>query len=264
MNGHLLDQKLAELLARNVTNYCIPKKQIAEALDASNLARSTEKLSRLQKEASDLFVESSTSGEAGELLLYLLTERLLGAPQIISKMRLKTASNVHYHGADGVHAKQTQDGLTLFWGESKIYSNRATAVRDCLKSVAPFLTDPDRGAAARDLALVRDNLDVEEKALKDELVRYFIMENPEWNRLKFHASCLVGFDLEEYPQFKDEEEISGSHKIFEEIKKWARHLKKHVSDNNLQEFEIDFFMVPFTDVDAFRIRVLRELGIPTA
>ncbi|WP_223252149.1 Hachiman antiphage defense system protein HamA [Paracoccus mutanolyticus] len=47
-----------------------------------------------------MFTDLKSSGEGGELLLYLLTERFLGLPQILCKMSLKTSA--HYHGADGV------------------------------------------------------------------------------------------------------------------------------------------------------------------
>ena len=43
-------------------------------------------------------------------------------------MDLKTDTAVHYHGADGVYARVTDDGIIkLFWGESKVYGE----VTDC-------------------------------------------------------------------------------------------------------------------------------------
>lgn len=261
VNGVFQEAKLAEFLANLVTDYCIPRKRRIEALQEQIETGSHEVSNALRKEAVDLFVESTTSGEAGELLLYLLTERVLGAPQILSKMSLKTSQMVHYHGADGVHAKKTERGLAIYWGESKIHEDRAAAVRECLESVGPFMTDPDRKRASRDLGLVRDNLDVEGKELRDAMVRYFIKRNPEWNRLELRAACLVGFDLKEYPSYLAADEINDDDTIHTAIQAWSNHLSSHISDKKLDTFEIDFFMIPFTSVAKFRKLTLAALGL---
>lgn len=261
VNGMFQESKLAEFLANLVTDYCIPRERRTEALEEQLRTGSHEASNALRKEAVDLFVESTTSGEAGELLLYLLTERVLGAPQILSKMSLKTANMVHYHGADGVHAKKTERGLAIYWGESKIHADRAAAVRECLDSVAPLMTDSSRKKASRDLGLVRDNLDVEGQELKNTMVRFFIKKNPEWNLLELRASCLVGFDLTQYPSYVASSEIKDDDSIHSMITSWSEHLGTHVGNQKLERFEIDFFMVPFTDVNQFRKLTLAALGL---
>lgn len=260
-NGILQTGKLSELLANLVTDYCLPRDRRTQALVESQRIGSLEPINALRQEAIELFVDSDTSGEAGELLLYLLTERVLGAPQILSKMTLKTSSKMHFHGADGVHAKKTNDGLALYWGESKMHENRSDAVRDCLKSITPFLTDIDRKTATRDLGLVRDNLDVEAKGLKDEMVRFFIKRNPEWNRLELRASCLIGFNVDDYPKHQKAIDIGVDAQINKEIEAWVKHLDKHIRKKQLNTFEIDFFMIPFSSVADFRELMLDALGV---
>jgi len=262
VNGIFQESKLADLLANLVTDYCIPREKRNEALEESKRTGSFEVLNALMKEAKDLFVENERSGEPGELLLYLLTEKVLGAKQIISKMVHKTSSQVHYHGADGVHAIKTESGLALYWGESKIHKSRSQAVKECLESVGSFLKDPDRKTASRDLGLIRDNLDVEGKEIKNELVRYFIKRNPEWNLLEFRASCLVGFDLEKekYPKYITESDIKEEDNIHKLIASWSNHLSDNIGAQNLGSFEIDFFMIPFMDVTNFRKLTLSALG----
>lgn len=261
VNGIFQESKLAEFLANLVTDYCIPRERRIEAINEQLRTGSLEASNALRQEAIELFVDSSKSGEAGELLLYLLTERVLGAPQIISKMSLKTAHMVHYHGADGVHAKKTERGLALYWGESKIHADRAAAVRECLESVSPFMTDPNRKTASRDLGLIRDNLDVEGKELRDTMVRFFIKKNPEWNLLELRATCLVGFDLAHYPGYISVDDIQDNDTIHTTIASWSTHLTNHISSHKLDNFEIDFFMVPFTDVANFRKLTLSALGL---
>ena len=62
---------------------------------------------------------SSRSGEAGEIVLYILNEWVLKAPQIVSKMYLKTNANMPVHGTDGIHARfdETKKKLYLYWGK---------------------------------------------------------------------------------------------------------------------------------------------------
>lgn len=45
-------------------------------------------------------------------------------------------------------------------GESKVYKNAGSAIRDCLASLAPFLIEPDNEDAERerDLLLLSDKL----------------------------------------------------------------------------------------------------------
>lgn len=261
VNGLLQESKLATYLADLVTDYCIPRERRIAAHEDMAKTGSSSALNRLRREAIEMFVDSETSGEAGELLLYLLTERVLGAPQILSKMSLKTSSKMHYHGADGIHARKTARGLALYWGESKVHADRTAAVRECLDSVGAFLTDPDRRTAARDLGLVRDNLDLEGKELKDEIVRFFIQENPEWNRLEMRAACLVGFDLDKYPAYVEASEITEGEEVLNLIEDWASHLGGNITSRLLDKFEIDFFMVPFRSVAEFRTMALKAMGV---
>ena len=83
--------------------------------------------------ALSLFPDIESSGEGGELLLFVLAETLLRLPQILCKMSLKTNLRMHVHGADGVHAgvDPGMGRVALWWGESKIY-DAASAIRECV------------------------------------------------------------------------------------------------------------------------------------
>jgi len=112
---------------------------------------SSQKVVRLHTKARKLFTDLVQSGEGGELLLFALAEKLLRLPQLICKMSLNTNTRMHIHGADGLHAgvDEKTGKLLLYWGESKIFGDVTSAVRDCLKSLAPILLD--HGASKRDL-----------------------------------------------------------------------------------------------------------------
>lgn len=139
-NGNPRIEDLAKVLSERVIDYCIPRSRIKEAEAVLRETGSSSAFFRLGTEARDLFSRMQRSGEGGELLLYALLEYIIGAPQILCKMALKTNSQMHVHGSDGVHAKFLPNGnLALYWGESKLHANPSSAIDSCFKSIEPFL-----------------------------------------------------------------------------------------------------------------------------
>lgn len=248
LSGDLLTDKLIDLLSGAITDYCMPRARLSSAMNSRNALE----VSELIEEARSLFVDSNKSGEAGELLLYLLTESLVEAPQIISKMDLKTSTDMHFHGADGVHIKAIPEGLALYWGEAKIHSNRTAAVRECLKSIEPFLKVVKNGNPIRDFGLLRNHLDAEEKELRDKLVNFFIKSKPEWNRLSIRATCLIGFNHKDYPKHMDLSSVEADTKLMQEVESWCSNLEENIDIHKVGDFIIEFFLIPFKDIEEFR------------
>jgi hypothetical protein len=150
-NGRVRLARLAEFMRAAAADYAIPKSKLRAARERDARFNSTVAVSQLHREAMQAFTDIKTTGEGGEMLLFLLAERFLRLPQVLCKMALKTDPRVHYHGADGVYAAASADGvLKLFWGESKIYGDAASATRECLASLAPFLLEPDSEGAERE------------------------------------------------------------------------------------------------------------------
>jgi hypothetical protein len=150
-----------------VADYAIPRSKLAEAKARDRRFNSTEAVAELVERAKRSFTDLTNTGEGGEMLLFLLAERFLKLPQILCKMDLKTDNRMHYHGADGVYAGVTPEGiLKLYWGESKVYGDASSAIRDCFNSLAPFLIEPEHEEAEResDLILLSDKADLSNPA----------------------------------------------------------------------------------------------------
>ena len=102
---------------------------------------------------------------------------LIHISQLICKMDLKTNSQMHVHGADGLHVGVDTEAkrLVLYWGESKIYANATDAIRKCLSSLAPMLRTDENGSgpADRDLQLLRRYADLDDADL-EEAFRHFL------------------------------------------------------------------------------------------
>nr|WP_240544038.1 DUF1837 domain-containing protein [Bradyrhizobium canariense] len=100
------------------------RSQLATAKERDTKFNSTEAVTALVEQARRSFTDLAKTGEGGEMLLFLLSERFLKLPQVLCKMGLKTDSRMHYHGADGVYAGVTHEGLLkLYWASQRSTRN---------------------------------------------------------------------------------------------------------------------------------------------
>lgn len=264
-NDLLRTNLLAEAVCETVVEYAIPRSQIREAYELCAKKNHSTAIVKLANEARALFTHLSQTGEGGELLLFCLAEFILGYPQIMAKMQLKTSSDMHYHGADGIHA--SVDGasgkLCLWWGESKLHQTAGGAIRECLKSIAPFLIEPASIEArrARDLNLLRSYVDLDDLKLEGAIRCYLDTKSPNFGRLKFGGLCLVGFDDKNYPVHPKKADIEAISKaLLESSAGWKNKAGERLAENQLIEFDLHIFFVPFPSVEDFRAAVLKGVG----
>lgn len=247
------------------TSYALPKAKIAEAKARDAKFNSTEAVAELVERAKRSFTDLAKTGEGGEMLLYLLAERFLKFPQILCKMDLKTDEKMHYHGADGVYAGITDDGvLKLYWGESKVYATAAEAITACLDSLAPYLIEEEHEGAERerDLLLLSDRADLTNENLTAALRKYFDRSSPMSKRVRYCGVALVGFGVPFYP-------IKGATGVADDIAAaskaaltdWVMRVGKGVTKNKLESLEIEFFCVPLPSSEEFREVFLKVMGL---
>lgn len=256
---------LARYIGWHVTNFAIPRSERIQALNRSISTGSSKYTDELNQKARSLFTRLPTSGEGGEVLLSLLAETYLSLPQLFTKMVLKSNTEMHVHGSDGIHVgiKSDGGGLAIYWGESKLYSDAAEGTRECFSSLAPFLLD-DGGSGAsqdRDLQLMRDGVDLDDNSLEEAIKCYLDPNNPKFNEVEYRGLCLIGFDSEAYPSepnSKDVEQLKAEiETVFEGRKS---HLDKRISEEKIDSFHIEVFCLPFPNVDEFRKSFREELG----
>lgn len=258
-------EHLVRLIAEQVTAYAIPRTKIREAGEEFAGSKNPDKFNRLYNDARKLFTDLGKSGEGGELLLFVLAEKLLGLPQLICKMDLKTSTQMHVHGADGLHAgvDPASGRLLLYWGESKIYGDITSAVRQCLASVGPMLSSYSAGE--RDLQLLQRYADLDDANLEAALKKFLDPDSEAFNSLEFRGLCLVGFDCDAYPTGPSTTELAAVAKqIATTLPTWKGHVAKRVAEENLQAFAMHFLFVPFPSADGFRDLLRDQLGLGTA
>ncbi|MBX3445659.1 MAG: DUF1837 domain-containing protein [Parvibaculaceae bacterium] len=264
-NGRTQVRRLAEFMRNAVADYAIPRSKLAQAKARDLKFNSTEAVAALTEEARRSFTDIATTGEGGEMLLFLLAERFLKLPQILCKMDLKTDGRMHYHGADGVYAGVTKEGmLKLYWGESKVYQNSGAAIKNCLASLAPFLVEEEHEGAERerDLILLSDKADLSDPSLTQALKRYFDKDSTLSKRVQYCGVALVGFDASFYPD-KDVKAVADelAEAARSEISAWKTKIEEHLKIEKLHQFEIEMFCLPLPSASEFRGAFLRAMGI---
>jgi hypothetical protein len=261
-NKRIKVDALARKVADQALEYCTPRSRLLEADAEYERTGSHDALIRLQSEALDLFTKIESSGEAGEMLLYLLLEVGLGIPQIFCKMPLKTNRQMHVHGVDGVHGSLDAQGrLGLYWCEAKLYGTASEATRECFASLAPYLLDDGSGPANRDLLLVRDGLDTGDDELDKALQRFLDDDSAVSAHRVIKGACLVGFSLEDYPSPFEEDGVSIVKEVTEQLQRWFEGAGKRIKAEKIESFEIEIFCLPVPDVEEFRAAVRKHLRI---
>lgn len=264
-NGRVQPRRLAEFMRNAVADYAIPRAQLFKAKARDAKYNSTEAVSALVEQARRSFTDLAKTGEGGEMLLFLLAERFLKLPQILCKMDLKTDTRMHYHGADGVYAGVTPDGiLKLYWGESKLYNDAGAAIRACLGSLAPFLIEPDHEGSERerDLILLADKADLSKPELTEALKRYFDKNSPQSKRVQYCGVALVGFDADFYPadpvKAVADEIVEAARTGLEA---WRATIGQRLKTEKLEQVEIELFCLPLPSADGFRAAFLAAMGL---
>ena len=265
-NGRPMVKKLTDEMFHHLIHYVMPRKKIKTEGEDAKTQRVT--FSRIIEEGKRLFVKNPNSGEGGEFLLYLIAEKYLKLPQVLCKMPLKTSSNVHVHGTDGIHVKYEKDTriLALYWCESKLYASVGSAIDECFASVAPFLLEVGGSADRqdRDLQLFRDNIgdNIDDTDMENAILEYLNPNHKNFSKCEYRGICLVGFDNDSYPtesNCKNTDQIKNEFRV--QVSDWKDKLCKSIFKHEINTFIIEVFCLPFPSVQNFRDLFLETLGI---
>jgi len=253
-NKQPMVKALADTLYTYIIDYCLSAKNRDETLTARQSTL-------LTKEARSLFRHPEISddspdktGEAGEALLYFLMEAVLKAPQIVSKMELKTNHKDEVKGSDGIHARWNEELeiVDFYFGESKLYKKVSDALTSALKSVNDF---HDIKMYEHEFNMVTKHFKYADEAVKHEISQLFINGNPGANVRVNHA-CLIGYDYKGYDDIFSEPHSNLISRFEYELLSNAESLVG-LLQKKLNEFEkkylvFDVFFLPFPSVVKFR------------
>ena len=266
-NGRLRIHALAEFMRERVVRFVIPRKDMQAAEAVHKASGDLSHYVRLHERAKKAFAKIRNTGEGGEFLLFALAEKEFALAQILSKMSLKTSTTMHYHGADGIYASVDKRGvLSLYWGESKLYSNPVAAITDCLKSLAPHLIEElgEGSASGQDIVLLNEYADIGDDTACEILKRYLDPHTPEAQKLRICGIALVTFDDAAFPQRGTTggvwDDIERALKLA--LPKWHAHISRRLGIQELTTFDIHFICLPMASATDFRDEFLALLGAP--
>ncbi|KGO14528.1 hypothetical protein NZ45_06415 [Clostridium botulinum] len=252
-----------------VPKFCIPAKEHEIARKKALETEDDRYMMELYDKAKELFIKSKQqqkkAGEPGELILYILLEEAIGAPQVACKMYLKTNKNMPVHGSDGIHLyyDNERDMLRVIWGESKLYNSLSTALDEICESVKSFRESNDETAPiARDIEILKDYISIRDEQLRTGILKYFDpYEEESNNKVDCHA-CFVGFNYSKLVDEKDIEKIIEDEfrdEYLNRIKSACSLFEEKIKKNKLDKLEFIFFLIPFKDINELRDKFYKKL-----
>lgn len=258
-------------IADHIIPFCLPRNEIRDAqkeLAQGDHVTAGRIMMQLSEKARALFIKakkgSHRSGEAGEIVLYILTEWLLQAPQIVSKMYLKTNNQMPVYGTDGIHARYDKKAkrLYLYWGESKAHVKMATALTSALDSVHEFITDAHDKREIEIVATYSD-FDSLDKDSKEAFLRYLDPYAEESNERIIIHSCLLVFEFSPPNETKPEDAEQLFTKLTQEkVESFIASIQKTIENRGLGPQRFEFFLLPVPSVQEFRDKFQEKIGWP--
>lgn len=262
-NGQPMIAELSDALAYALLDYAIPRVRLRNANKMLVDHGDHSEYMRLALKAQELFVSQSTTGEGGELFLFALAEQVLGLPQILAKMSVKTSTSMHFHGSDGVHVGIAPDDghLRLFFCESKVKSSVKAAIRECFLSAAPFLNTPatNTSDSGHELFLFADRGVPLEPELATQLLDALTPGTIEFQNTEICLVALVGFDAPVYPPDVEAALEAVREAVETEHAQWLATCARSIQNRGIKDFHIQVILIPFSCVQEFRDQFLKSV-----
>lgn len=267
MVGELLDQ-----IRTYICNFALNRADVNEAHAAAKGLTDQKRLEvyiKLRDAAADTFIkahkDTNRNGECGELLLYLLTEWALGAPQILAKMPFKTSAQMPVHGSDGIHVRydETTDKLHFIWGEAKLHASVSGAIASAIASISEAI---QYEKMKRDISLVKSNFHLSglPDDVKPKILDYLNPLKPNYHNKIDVSACLIGFDFAKFSEFAlvdaDKLEDVFSEMLRASIIASAKILDSQIKDAGLSHHLMEVFFFPVPSVSALRVEFQNLIG----
>lgn len=252
--------------------FCLPSSYRSEMEDKYQETNDDRYRMVPMDKARNLFVNAKnsagTTGEPGELILFIMLEAILGAPRVACKMYLKTSEQVPVHGSDAVHlrAHPLGSGIELIWGESKLKSQLSSALDDACDSLRDFLSDANgRTKRDRDIELLLDHFDLNDQEGSRALLDYFDPYKQESNGLSESFAVFVGFDFAAYNGLSsknvDERDAYFRNEFRERVTTAVPLFAEKAKAKGIGHLTFHVFLMPFPDVSVLRAKFLSRVGV---
>lgn len=253
-NGRPMSKALAELLYQYIIDYCIASKNRPDTLTNRQSAQLTKEARKLFRHPETSDDDPDKTGEAGETLLFFLTEAILKAPQIVAKMELKTNRRLESNGSDGIHMRWCEEDqlVDFYFGESKLYSSIDGAITSALKSINEF---HDKEIYKHEFTMITKHFKYADDNTKNAVVDLIKLGEPGPGARINHA-CLIGYNWKEYKNIHKIKQCDLSSQFREMLLTESKNISKALN-TKFKSFEkkhlnFEVFFLPFPSVQQFR------------
>lgn len=253
-NKQPMVKALADTLYGYIIDYCLSAKSRSGNLTAKQYALLTKEARSLFRHPEVTDESPDKTGEAGETLLYFLIEAVLKAPQMVSKMELKTNHKDEVKGSDGIHARWNEkiNMVDFYFGESKLYKSVSSAMDSALKSIDAF---HQVQMYTHEFSMVTKHFKYADEAVKKEIGDLFVNGNPGAN-VRINHACLIGYDFNGYTDVASEPLSSLSEsfrcKFLQDSERLIGLLQRKFDTFSKKNLVFEVFFLPFPSVVDFR------------
>jgi hypothetical protein len=264
--------ELLDTIRGYICNFAMSRAEI-EAVHNSVASASPQQrmiaYNKLRDDAADLFIKAQKStnrnGECGELLLYLLTEWILEAPQVLAKMSLKTNAQMPVHGSDGIHVKYdpVTDGLIFFWGEAKLHATVTGALGSAITSISSALK---YDKMKEDINLVRRYINFSGLPTMGQakLLEFLDPLSPKSQKRTDASACLIGFDFDGFAKLSSVPTAQLEDKfkalLADGVKSATKDLETKLKAAGVSHHRMEVFFLPLQSVEELRIYFQNRIG----
>ncbi|OMD33308.1 hypothetical protein BSK66_09955 [Paenibacillus odorifer] len=226
----------------------------------------------LSQKAREKFREyKENKGELGEFLLFCFLEGHLNAPKILSKLELKTSTELYVNGSDGIHFLKLPSGnYQLIFGESKLYEDLTDGLRDAFLSINDFLKEENQKGKEKSGIRYEKSLlsasvfkETWSKEEEDFITQLVYPTNKQPFEVDDAFGIFIGFEieLEKYqrrlPNDKFRDMIDDHVNKIVEMK--IANIEKYIEQHELFGYNFYVYTMPFLDIEISRTKILESL-----
>jgi hypothetical protein len=253
-NGQPMIAALAETLYHHIIDYCLAVQNRTTPLTSKEAVKLTKEARKLFIHPTNTPANPDTTGEAGEVLLYFILESVLGVPQVVAKMELKTNPNDELKGSDGIHMcwNEKDKLVDLFFGEAKLYQDVGSAITSALKSIDTF---HDNGMHQHEFSMVTKHFKYADANVKNAVAQLLEFGAPTGD-IRINHACLIGYDWKEYGSLPKMASVALTDEFrkryLADSKNLHEHLQKRFDKFQKKHLRFEVFFIPFPSVQEFR------------
>lgn len=264
--------EFVQAIANKLVSFCFSNAHLQAsyaAMDGLDNNARQEASNQLFMEAVDLFIKAQKntkrSGEFGELIAYLLMEWVIGAPQVVAKMSLKTNPEMPVYGSDGIHLKYDAEGdrLLVYFGESKSYEQVTAAIKDAVSSVATALA-PEK--IRHELMLVKQQFDLAglPPEAREPILDFLNPLSANAHKRETVAVIFIAFDFKAFSALKalevDEVAPAFEMALVDALTKHTQTLEDELQAAGIDHRRIETFFLPVPKVADLRLAFHQRIG----